>query len=43
MLNLEVETKLTEQEAVERVKEFFGPGGLGLELKEDTTGGLSFT
>jgi hypothetical protein len=42
MLNLEVTTKLTEQEAVKRVKEFFGAGGLGLELKEEAAGCFTF-
>jgi hypothetical protein len=43
MLNLEVKTKLTEKEAVERAKEFFGTGGLGLVLSEESAECLSFT
>jgi hypothetical protein len=42
MLNLEVTTKLTEKEAIERVKKFFGVGGLGLELSEKTPACFSF-
>ena len=34
MLNLEVKTKLTEKEVVERLKKYFGAGGLGLNLTD---------
>ena len=36
MLNLEVKTKLSPEEAVKRAVEFFGPGGYGLEIREQT-------
>jgi hypothetical protein len=35
MLNLEIKTKLTEKEAVERLKKYFGTGGLGLNLTDE--------
>jgi len=41
MLNLEVKTKLSPEEVGRRLKNFFGPGGLGLEVKEETP--LCFT
>ena len=42
MINLEAKTKLSRKEVVERLKTFFGTGGLGLELCEDTSQCLSF-
>jgi hypothetical protein len=42
MLNLECKTRLTQEETVERVKDFFGKGGLGLDLAEETPQCLSF-
>ena len=42
MINLEVKTKLSQDEVVNRLKRFFGKGGLGLELNEDTSGCLYF-
>jgi hypothetical protein len=42
MLNLEVKTKLRQEEAVSRVKKFFGKGGLGLDLSEENQQCLSF-
>ncbi len=36
MLNLEVRTKLSAEEALGRVKKYFGEGGLGLSLAEET-------
>ena len=42
MLNLEVKTKLREEEVVSRVKKFFGKGGLGLDLSEENPHCLSF-
>jgi hypothetical protein len=42
MLNLEVKTKLSQEEAADRLRRFFGKGGLGLELKEDTSRCLYF-
>lgn len=43
MLNLEVKTKLSQEEVSERIKAFFGKGGLGLELDEESTGCFYFT
>ena len=34
MLKLEVKTKLSPEEAIRRAVEFFGPGGYGLEVRE---------
>jgi len=42
MINLEVKTKLSQRQAVERLKKFFGKGGLGLELRDETPQCLSF-
>lgn len=42
MLNLEVKTKLNQQEVIERLKRFFGKGGLGLEIAEETPQCLTF-
>jgi hypothetical protein len=42
MLNLEVKTKLSPAETVNRVKKFFGKGGLGLNLCEEADLCLSF-
>ena len=42
MLNLEVKTKLKQEEVVSRVKKFFGKGGLGLDLSEENPQCLSF-
>jgi hypothetical protein len=42
MLNLEIQTTLTVKEVSERLKKFFGTGGFGLEVKEDTPQCLSF-
>jgi len=42
MTNLEIRTRLSEQEAVKRIKQFFGETGQGLMLVEDTPGCLSF-
>jgi len=42
MINLEVKTKLSEEEVRERLKAFFGAGGLGLEIKDDNPDCLSF-
>ena len=35
MIYLEAKTKLTSEEVANRLKKFFGKGGLGLELTED--------
>ena len=42
MINLEVKTKLSEKELGERLKKFFGKGGLGLKVCDDTPQCLSF-
>jgi hypothetical protein len=42
MLNLEVKTKLSQEEVMNRVKRAFGKEGLGLDLKEDTPSCLTF-
>ena len=42
MLSLEVKTKLPVEETVARAKKFFGKGGLGLEISEETGQCLSF-
>ena len=42
MLNIETKTKLSEAEAIDKVKRFFGKGGLGMDLKEDSPNCLSF-
>ena len=42
MLSMEVRTSLSMEELAERLKGFFGKGGLGLALKEDCPGRLTF-
>jgi hypothetical protein len=42
MINLEAKTKLNPEEVVNRLKKFFGKGGLGLELTEDAPLCLTF-
>ncbi len=42
MLNFETRTKLSKEEVAERLKKFFGKGGLELKLCEDTLECLSF-
>ncbi len=42
MLNLETKTKLSEEEVVDRLKRFFGKGGLGMDLSEESPQCLSF-
>ncbi len=42
MLNLEVKTKLTQDEVIQRLKKFFGKGGLGLDITEEGPQCLSF-
>jgi hypothetical protein len=42
MLNLECRTKLPQERVIERAKGFFGKGGLGLDLTEETPQCLSF-
>ena len=42
MLNLEVRTKLSQQEVVQQLKKFFGKGGLGLDVTEEAPQCLTF-
>jgi len=42
MLKLEVKTKLSPEEIVDRAKRHFGEGGLGLQLKDESPQCLSF-
>jgi hypothetical protein len=42
MLSIETTSKLGPEEVIKRAKEFFGPGGYGLELREETPGYLEF-
>ena len=42
MLNLEVRTKLSQEEVIQQSKKFFGKGGLGLEIAEETPQCLTF-
>ncbi len=38
MVKIETKTKLSPEEAIKRAVEFFGPGGLGLEVKSQEEG-----
>jgi hypothetical protein len=42
MLKIEKTTKKRPQEVVQKLKDFFGKGGLGLDLKEETSTCLTF-
>jgi len=42
MLNMEIKTKLSVPEVCLRLKSFFGKGGLGLRITEETPSCLSF-
>ncbi len=42
MLNMEAKTKLSLEEVVKRLKEFFGKGGAGLNLTEEGPQCLNF-
>ncbi len=42
MLNLEVRTRLSREEAIQRLKIFFGKGGLGLEVTEEAPQCVAF-
>jgi hypothetical protein len=42
MTNLDVKTKLKQEEILDRLKRFFGKGGLGLEITEETPLCLTF-
>ena len=43
MRNLEATTKLNPEKVVERLKDFFGPGGLGLDLTDEAADCLTFS
>lgn len=43
MINLEVKTKLSPEQVTERLKRFFGKGGLGLDAADESAGCLHFT
>jgi energy-converting hydrogenase Eha subunit F len=42
MINLEARTKLKQEEVIERLKNYFGKGGLGLEITEEASQYLTF-
>ena len=42
MLNLESRTKLSQEEVLQKLKRFFGKGGVGLELSDETPQRLTF-
>jgi hypothetical protein len=42
MLNLDVKTKVSQEEVVKRLKKFFGKGGLGLDVTEEAPQCLTF-
>jgi len=42
MINLETESKLSIEEITKRAKSFFGKGGLGLEIVDESTECLNF-
>jgi len=42
MINLEVKTKLKQEQVMERLKKFFGKGGLGLDITEEGPQCLTF-
>ena len=43
MINLEIETNLSMEETTRSLKSFFGKGGLGLDVTEETTECINFT
>ena len=43
MINLEGKTKLAPEEALKRLKKYFGKGGQGLEVTEENPSCLSFS
>jgi hypothetical protein len=43
MLNMEVRTALSVEEIEKRLNEFFGKGGLELEIREECPGRLTFS
>jgi hypothetical protein len=42
MLTLEVKTSLSHEKAIEKIRRFFGKGGLGLDIAEEGPQCLSF-
>jgi len=42
MLNLEVKTKSTPEKVVKKLKSYFGEGGQGLKLRDETSQCLNF-
>ena len=42
MLNLEVSTRLSQEDVIQRLKKFFGEGGLGLEVIQEAPQCVSF-
>lgn len=42
MLRIEIKSKLSPKEAVERAVKFFGPGGYGLKVRESSEDGAAF-
>jgi hypothetical protein len=42
MLNLERKTKLSQEDVLQKLKQFFGKGGLGLELSDEKPQCLTF-
>ncbi len=42
MLSLERKTKLSQEDVIKHTKRFFGEGGLGLKLTEETSHCLTF-
>ena len=43
MRNLETDTRLNATETMDKLKKFFGPGGLGLELSDEDGSSLTFS
>ena len=43
MIHMEVTSKLVPEEVMERIKKFFGKGGQGLELTEESASCLTFS
>ena len=42
MINLEAKTKLSQEEVIDRLKRYFGKGGLGLKITDETPQCLNF-
>ena len=42
MLKLELKTKKSPEQVIQKLKGFFGQGGLGLDIREDTPTCLTF-